>query len=78
MNLTYGETLPMVLIKREKYRSNQKIKFPRDTRKRRREITINNGWNKQIFQILCEKPDVNFLFKGNFLVRLPKPVELQH
>ena len=37
-----------------------------------------NGCNTQIFQILCEIHDVNFIFKGNILSRLPKPIELTH
>ena len=34
MNLFYGETFLMDLIKREKNRVNQKLNFPRDTKRR--------------------------------------------
>ena len=43
INLTDGETFPKALIKRAKYRFNQKIKSSRDTKRRIREISINNG-----------------------------------
>ena len=76
MNLTYGATFTTAMIKRAKYIFNQKINFPRDTKQHIREIVINNGWNTQIVQILCEKRDGHFLFKVNLLSRLPKPVEL--
>ena len=49
-----------------------------DTKGCIQEISINNGWNTQIFQILREKCDGNFVFKGNLISRLPKPVELTH
>ena len=34
MNLTYGATSPAALIKRAKYRLNQKMNLPRDTKRR--------------------------------------------
>ena len=40
INLTDGSTFTMTLIKREKYRLNQEIKFPRDTKQRMQEISI--------------------------------------
>ena len=39
-------------------------------------ITINNGGNKHIVQILHEIRDINFIFKGSFISILPKPVEI--
>ena len=75
-NLTDGATFPTTLIKCAKTISNHKINFQHDTKLRIWGISINNGWNKQIVQILREKRDGNFLFKVNFLSRLPKPVEL--
>ena len=39
---------------------------------------MNNSWTTQIFQILHDKHGRKFLFKGKFLSRLPKPVELSH
>ena len=54
------------------------MKIPHDTKQRIRKIAINNGWNTHIFQILREKHDGNFLFNGNLLSRLPKPVELSY
>ena len=50
--------------------------FPRDTKRRIWEITINNGWNTYIVKILCETRDVIFIFKEKNLSRLPKPVNL--
>ena len=50
----------------------------KDKKQRIQEISINNGWNTHIVQILREKQDVNFLFKGNFLIRRPKTVGLSH
>ena len=58
--------------------SQSKIKFPRDTERGIREITIKNCQNTQIVQILREKCDEDFIFKVNFLSRLPKLVELKH
>ena len=46
MNLTCGATFPVALIKRAKTRFN--LKNPRDTKRRIREITINNTWNTHI------------------------------
>ena len=76
MNLTDGATFPAALTKPAKTRINQKIKFLRDTKRRIREISINNGWNTHIVQILHEIRDGKFLFKGNLLSTLPKSVEL--
>ena len=39
------------------------------------EILIKNGWKTQIVQILRDKCDGKFIFKGNFLSRLPNTVE---
>ena len=72
MNLTDGATFPMPLIKFAKTRVNKKIIFPRGTKQRIQEITINNGWNTQIVHILRDKRDEKFLFKGKFLSRPPK------
>ena len=47
-------------------------------KRRIRKITIKNGWNTQIFQILREKCDGKFIFKRNFLIILPNYVELSH
>ena len=77
-NLTYCATFPTALIKSEKYRSNQKINLPLDTKRRIRKIVINNFWNTQIVHILHKKRDGIFIFKGNMLSRLTKPVELSH
>ena len=76
MNLTGGATFLIALIKHAKYRLNQKINSPRDIKRGIQEIAINNGWNTHIFWILREKRNVDFLFKVNFLIRLPKPREL--
>ena len=78
MILTDGATFPTALIKRAKYIFSQKIKFPRNTKQRIWEISINNGWKTHIVQIFHEKRNGNFLFKGNFLSRLPKFVGLSH
>ena len=75
MNLTDGATFPMPLIKCAKIRVNQKIIFPRETKRRIQEIAINNGWNTQIVHILREIRDGKFLYKGNFLSIIPKAVE---
>ena len=48
------------LIKRAKYRFN-KNNFPHETTQGTLEITINNGWNTQIFHILHKIYDINFL-----------------
>ena len=43
--------------------------------------TVNcnkNGWNKQTVQILREKCDGEFIFKGNLLCILPNTAELSH
>ena len=61
MTLTDGANFPMLLIKRKKTRVNQRIKFPRDTRRRIQEIAINNGWKTQIVYILREIRDGNYL-----------------
>ena len=78
MNLTDGVTFPVPLIKHVKTRFNQKIKFPRDTKRRIQKIVINIGWNTHMVHILCEIRDGKFLFKGKFLSRLPQPVEISH
>ena len=41
-------------------------------------ISINNGWNTQIVQILGDKSGGNFLLKGILLSILPKSVELSN
>ena len=41
-------------------------------------MTIENGCNTYIFQILREEHDGKFIFKGNMLSRLSKTVELSH
>ena len=78
MNLTDGATFPASMIKCEKTRVNQKINFPCDTKRRIREISLNNGWNTQIVQILCELCDGDFLFGVKVFSILTKPVELTH
>ena len=78
MNLADGTTFITPLIKGAKTGVNQKRKFPLDTKQHIREIAINNGWNTYNFRILYEIRDGDFLFKGKFLTRLPKPVELTH
>ena len=78
MDLTDGATFTIILIKLGKNRVNKKTKYLRDTKRRIQEIAANNGWNTQIVQILCEIRGGNFLFKGNFLSRLSKPVELTY
>ena len=77
MNLAYGETFPMALIKREKSIINKKTN-PRDTKWHIWEIIINSVWNTQISQILREKQYGKFLFRVNFLRILINPVELSH
>ena len=74
MNLTDFATFPVDLIKRGKTKFNQKINFPCDTKQRVWEIAINNSWNTHIVQILHKKRDGGFIFKGNFISRIPKPV----
>ena len=78
MSLTDSATFPTALIKYEKSRINQKIKFPRDTKQVIRKIAIKNGWNTRIVQIMCEKCDSTFLFKVNVLSIPPKTVEISH
>ena len=78
MNLTDGATFLTALIKHAKSRFNQKIKFPCDTKRRKQEITINNGWNVLIVQRLREKHDGIILFRVKFISRIPEPVELSH
>ena len=77
MNLTEGATFLMDLIKIAKTRVNPK-KNPRDTKQYIPEIIEINCWNTQIFQILCEICDRNFIFKKSFLSRLLKAVEITH
>ena len=40
--------------------------------------TLKNGWNTQVVHILHEKRDSKFIFKGNMISRLSKPVEISH
>ena len=70
MNLTDGSTFTTPLIKCAITRGNKKIKSTGDTTRRIRDIAINNGWNTQIFQILCDIRD------GKILSRPPKPVKI--
>ena len=42
------------------------------------EISIYNGWNTQVVQILCKECDDKLIFKGYLISRTPKPVELSH
>ena len=63
VNLTYGATFLMALVKRSKNGFNRKIKFTRDTKRHIQEIAIKNVWNTQIFHILHEKCDGN-VFSG--------------
>ena len=46
-----------------KSRINQQIKFPRDTKWRMHQISINYGWNTYIDQLLHEKRDGNLFSK---------------
>ena len=39
------------------------------------EILIKNGWKTQIVQILRDKCDGKFIFKGKFISRLPWPLK---
>ena len=59
MNLTDVATFLMTLIKLSKTRVNKKMC---DTKRSMREITVSNGWNTQIIQILREIRDGNFFF----------------
>ena len=77
MSLTDRENSSIDMGKHAKYRFNKKNNA-REKKRHKGEITINNSWNTQIVQILSEKSDGNFLFKGNILVRLPKFVELTY
>ena len=52
MNLTDSDTSPSALIKHAKIIISLKTNFPRDKNKLIRTITVNNGWNTQIVQIL--------------------------
>ena len=78
MNLTDGANFTTPLVKGAKTIVNQKIKFPRDTKGHIREILIINGWNTHIVHILHEIHNVNTLFGGNLINRIPKTVELTH
>ena len=42
------------------------------------EITINNGWNRQVLQILREEPNGDSVLKGNMISILTRPVELSY
>ena len=66
MNLTYVETFPTSLIKREGKYIKSRINFLCDTKRRIREILIYNGWNTQIVQILREKREINCFSKEMF------------
>ena len=66
MNVNDGATFPTDLIKREKSRIDQNNNFPCDTKRCIRQIAINNGLNTCIVQILGDKRDGKFIFKGNF------------
>ena len=76
--LTDGATFTMPLIKCAKTRVNQKIKFPCNTKRCIQAILINKYCNTSIVQILREISYGDFIFKGNFLIRLPKYVELSY
>ena len=41
-------------------------------------IFNKNGWNTQVLHILHEELDGKFIFKGNMLSRITKPVEISH
>ena len=69
MNLTDDTTFLTAPTKRAKTRFNQNNNNCCDTKRNIREIAINNGWNTQVIQILCEKRNGKFLFRGNFLSR---------
>ena len=77
MNLTGFLNFLVALIKCAKYKIQQK-QIPHDTKQCMRKITINNGWNTQIAQILHEEPDGTFIFKVILISRLPKPVAISH
>ena len=47
----------------------------RDTKRHICTIAIRNSWNT-IFQLFFDEHDGKFNFKGNLLIRSPKPVEL--
>ena len=63
MNLTDDEIFLKDMIKREKFRFNQKIKYPCDTNQLIQEIAINNGWNTQVFQISYEERMLEYVFQ---------------
>ena len=58
----------MALIKHAKTKVNKKIKFPRDTKRRIQETSINNGWNTHTVQILLGIRDDFFFSKEYFSV----------
>ena len=78
MNLTDVATFATDLIKCADTRVNKKNKILWDTKQHMHEIAVNSDWNTQILQILREKRDWNFLLKGKFLSKLPKPVKVTH
>ena len=67
MNLTDGKTFPTALIKFAKTIFNQKIEFPRDTKRRIKKITINTGCNTHIFRY-CVRNVMKVLKKDIFSV----------
>ena len=66
MNLTYGATFPTDLIKRAKTILNQRIKFPRDIKRRIREIAIKLVGTHR-FSRYCVRNMMRIFFKGNVL-----------
>ena len=58
--------------------SEKNINFTCDTKWRIREIAISNVCNTHIVQILREKNDGRFIFRGYFLSGLTNPVEISH
>ena len=55
-----------------------KIISPRDNKRRICKIEIQNGWNTQVVQVLCEDRDCRFHFKASAISRISNAIELSH
>ena len=78
MILNDRATFPPTLINRAKFRFNQKISFPRDTKQLIHTIVTINGWNTQFVHTLRKERDGMFHFNVNTISRIPTPVELSN
>ena len=68
MNIAVDATFLTTPLKREKSIFNQKVLFPHDTKQRKWEIAMSNGWNTHVSRYCVKNMMEMFVSKGNLSV----------